>query len=66
MIQRNNVGLANTAFYADSADADGDDNVTVLDATRIQRTVAELCRIDGSAFVPEDAETQRPTEMQIG
>lgn len=31
-------------------DADGDSNVTIVDATRIQRYIAELCNIDGSDY----------------
>ena len=30
------------------SDADSDDKVTVLDATRIQRTIAKICTIDGT------------------
>ena len=31
-------------------DADSDGDVTILDATRIQRWLAELCNMDGSDF----------------
>lgn len=32
-------------------DADRDEEVTILDATRIQRWLAELCNIDGSEYI---------------
>ena len=35
---------------AKRGDSDGDGEVTVLDATRIQRLLAELCDIDGSSY----------------
>ena len=49
------VGISGTAVQSDDitwlswSDADGDGIVTVMDATRIQRTVADLCDIDGVA-----------------
>jgi len=33
-----------------TGDADGDGELTILDATRIQRWLAELCDMDGSAY----------------
>ena len=49
------VGISGTAVQSDDvtwlswSDADGDGIVTVMDATRIQRAVADLCDIDGVA-----------------
>lgn len=40
----------------DAADADGDNYVSIIDATRIQRYLAKMCNMDGSKPYKEDAE----------
>ena len=38
-------------------DADGDGEVTILDVTRIQRYLAELCGIDGGSYDEQDPDS---------
>lgn len=50
-IQRYIVGIVSKYLIdAYEADVDRDGNITILDATRIQRTLANLCKLDGSPY----------------